>query len=84
MQGVADYSLSEDAQDMTVTKVRSQMQRQAKLLVQWSAMNGHQHFAHMLGGGDSQYGGDLYWEAQYGERNQDIFCTAAKASKETL
>ena len=72
MQAVADYALSDDAQDAAVSKLRSQVQRQAELMVQWSAMNGRQEPAHMLGGGDSQYGGDPYWDAPYEEYNQDL------------
>ena len=72
MQVVANYGLSEDAQDEAVTKLRCQVQRQAELMVQWSAMNGRQDPAHMLGGGDSQYGGDPYWDASYADHGQDI------------
>ena len=55
-----------------MTKLKSQVQRQAELMVQWSAMNGRQDPAHMLGGGDSQYGGDSYWDVPYADQNQDL------------
>ena len=72
MQAAADYSLSDDAQDVAVTKLRAQVQRQAELMVQWSAMNGRQEPAHMLGGGDNQYGGDPYWDSSNADQSQDI------------
>jgi hypothetical protein len=62
MQDMADYGLSEDAQDMAVTKLRAQVQRQAELMVQWSAMNGRpESGANVLTGGENPYGGDEDW-----------------------
>ena len=80
MQAAADYSPPDDAQDVAVTKLRVQVQRQAELMVQWSAMNGRQELAHMLGGGDNQYGGDPYWDTRT-QTKVKTFCTELRGGK---
>ena len=64
MQDMADSGLSEDAQDLAATRLRAQVQRQAELTVQWSAVHGRtEQPAHVLG--EVPYGQDPYTEMPY-------------------
>ena len=80
MQAVADYALSDDAQDAAVSKLRSQVQRQAELMVQWSAMNGRQEPANMLGGGDGNMG-EIHIGMRRVKNTTKTFCTEQKAGE---
>lgn len=81
MQEVAGCIFSEDAQDMAVIKLKAHAQRQAEFMVQWSAMNGRQDPANMLGGGDGSYGVNLYGKVQYEEQYEQELFYGAKGWK---
>ena len=80
MQEMADHSLSQDAQDMAIDKFRALVQRQAELIVQWSAIDGcSEQPAHVLSGDSGYQDCDAYYaDAQYSDQCSQELLYGAK------